>query len=503
MSYLPDVIREGSSDGSLRPATEPYERSVVEAAISGACRRIAPLWPLKHFVAVNPFLGFTAQTFHATCATMHRIARVDMLMPRAFYRSELATGNIEDRDLEAARRAAPGDWHAPATLNDLKAALARDVTEKAKHAAIVATVAEVLDSLAAGDRIASGTAFMTDEISKFCAAYFDEGQSIWRLPGRGLRPYAAWRTAMRYDRNPEVMGVVGFRTLVADLSGDPIDAITEVIRRLGVPKRAIADYLHQALLDIGGWAAYARYLVWNDELYGRENDTLIQLLTIRVVWGYTLFAQRTDIAFADAWRRAMEDAALPPLDERLGDDPELCLDLIAHEAYEGAYQRRLLARLERAAAPGAEKAHRRLVRRGVALPRAFAQTHAVGEHLHREAGVAGDELRVGSGLAAVGLELNLRRARSSFRCRDRDALRRRGWNRRSRDGRGRPCRPERRDHRADGEHCGDGQRGGMPTGDRERLDVDRIHGRRSLVRCVPVSVRTTRPQSTRSGVTTR
>ena len=349
MSYLPDVIREGSSDGSLRPATEPYERSVVEAAISGACRRIAPLWPLKHFVAVNPFLGFTAQTFHATCATMHRIARVDMLMPRAFYRSELATGNIEDRDLEAARRAAPGDWHAPATLNDLKAALARDVTEKAKHAAIVATVAEVLDSLAAGDRIASGTAFMTDEISKFCAAYFDEGQSIWRLPGRGLRPYAAWRTAMRYDRNPEVMGVVGFRTLVAGLSGDPVDAITEVIRRLGVPKRAIADYLHQALLDIGGWAAYARYLVWNDELYGRENDTLVQLLTIRVVWGYTLFAQRTDIAFAGAWRRAMEIAALPPLDERLGDDPELCLDLIAHEAYEAAYQRRFLALLAKPA----------------------------------------------------------------------------------------------------------------------------------------------------------
>jgi hypothetical protein len=191
MSSFPDVIREGSSDGSRRPATEPYERGVVEAAIAGACKRIAPLWPLKHFVAVNPFLGFTAQTFHATCATMHRVARVDMLMPRAFYRNELAAGNIEDRDLEAARKAAPGDWHAPATLDDLKAALARDVTGKAKHAAIVATVAEVLDSFAAGDRIASGTAFMTDEISKFCAAYFDEGQSIWRLPGRGLRPYAA------------------------------------------------------------------------------------------------------------------------------------------------------------------------------------------------------------------------------------------------------------------------------------------------------------------------
>jgi len=355
MSNLSDVLREGPSDRPRQPATASYERSVIEAAIAGACKRIAPLWPLKHFIAVNPFLGFSAQTFHATCATMHRVARVEMLMPRDYYRSALAAGDIEDRDLEAARRSAPGDWRVPRTVSELKSALARDATGKAKHAAVVATVAEVLDSLAAGDRIASGTAFMTDEISKWCAAYFDEGQSIWRLPGRGLRPYAAWRTAMRYDRNPEVMGVAGFRHLVATLPDDPIDAITEVIRRLGVPKRAVADYLHQALLDIGGWAAYARYLVWNDELYGRENDTLVQLLAIRVVWGYTLFAQRTDVAFAEAWRRAMEDAALPPLDERLGDDSELCLDLIAHEAYEGAYQRRLLARLAQAADSEAQR----------------------------------------------------------------------------------------------------------------------------------------------------
>ena len=56
----------------------------VDAAIAGACNRIAPLWPLKHFVAVNPFLGFTNQTFHATCATFHRVARIEMLMTVRF-----------------------------------------------------------------------------------------------------------------------------------------------------------------------------------------------------------------------------------------------------------------------------------------------------------------------------------------------------------------------------------------------------------------------------------
>ncbi|MFX7090420.1 putative inorganic carbon transporter subunit DabA, partial [Acinetobacter baumannii] len=56
---------------------------------------------------------------------------------------------------------------------------------------MVATVAETLDGLAAGDRQASRTAFMIDEISKWCAAYFDEGQAAWKLPARALPPYAA------------------------------------------------------------------------------------------------------------------------------------------------------------------------------------------------------------------------------------------------------------------------------------------------------------------------
>lgn len=35
------------------------EPSAMGTAITRACGKIAPLWPLKHFVAVNPFLGFS------------------------------------------------------------------------------------------------------------------------------------------------------------------------------------------------------------------------------------------------------------------------------------------------------------------------------------------------------------------------------------------------------------------------------------------------------------
>ena len=208
-------------------------------AIVGACHRIAPLWPLKNFVAVNPFLGFSTQSFAATCATLHRVARIDMLMPRRFFCEAITRGEIEDCDMAAALAAVPNTWAAPATVEALHQAASREIRTKAVHPAAVATIAEVLDSLASGDRLVSRTAFMTDEISKWCAAYFDEGQSVWRLPGRSLPPYAGWRAAMRHDLNPEAMGIRNFRTLVGAMPEDCIEAIAAVIDRIGVPARAV------------------------------------------------------------------------------------------------------------------------------------------------------------------------------------------------------------------------------------------------------------------------
>ncbi len=332
----------------------------LAAAIQRACGRIAPLWPLKTFVAVNPFLGFTDRTFHATCALMRRVARIDMLMPRAFYREALVTGAIEDHDLAAALAEAPSDWRAPVSLEALKASLAGDEGDAgSRHA--VPTVAEVLDDLASGDRQTSRTAFMVDEISKWCAAYFDDGQSVWRLPTRGMPPYTAWRESMRHDLNPEAMGIRGFRAIVARMPTDPIAAITAVVRDLAVADRAVEEYLYGALCDVGGWAAYARYQVWNSNLVGREDDTLVQLLAIRVVWGYALYLQRTDPEFEAAWRRAMDQATTVPLDDRLGDDTDLIVDMVAQEAYEGAWRRRLIAKLAGAVPAPAGEPERKAV----------------------------------------------------------------------------------------------------------------------------------------------
>jgi uncharacterized protein YbcC (UPF0753/DUF2309 family) len=324
--------------------TDPTPRAAIECAIATACARIAPLWPLTHFVAVNPFLGFSGMTFADTAATLARIAGARMLMPRAFYRARIDDGTISDADLAAARAASPHQSLLPHDLPGLRRAAAGDAPQS-RPPAMVATVAEVLDRLAGGDRHAARTAFMIDEISKFCAAYFDQGQAAWKLPWRDAKPYAAWRAAMRHDRNPEAMGIRGFRAAVAALPDEPTTAIAHVVDALALPAAAVPDYLTRALFDIQGWAAFARYRAWQKGLDGEPDDTLAELLAIRLAWGFALFQERTDTAFRAAWQAAMDDAARSVGGGQAAADPELALDLVLHGAFELAFQRGLLERL--------------------------------------------------------------------------------------------------------------------------------------------------------------
>ena len=339
----------------MSAASVVVEQSITEKSASGseqldqaiaiACQRIAPLWPLKHFVAVNPFLGFSGQAFAATVSRLARVTGSRMLMPRRFYREALASGRIDDTDLVVGLRHWPASAKQPVDVPTFKRMVARETMHAPSPRPTVATVADVLDALAGGDRHASRTAFMVDEISRWCAAYFDQGPAAWKMPSRQLAPYAAWSAAMRFDCNAAAFGIKGFREAVSSMPDDPRKAIAVVVDALGIPLHALEDYLYRALFDIAGWAGHVRYLAWDNALHGRNDDRIIDLLAIRVVWGYALFRERKDPAFKTAWTNAVVRAAARPSEEESGNDPDFALDLALHQAYESAYQRQLIASL--------------------------------------------------------------------------------------------------------------------------------------------------------------
>ncbi|MFO1055636.1 MAG: putative inorganic carbon transporter subunit DabA [Dongiaceae bacterium] len=328
----------------LAVATEVAAPDMVAAAIAGACRRIAPLWPLQRFVAVNPFLGFAERPFDEACAALRRVTGAGMVMPLGFYREALATGAVTDADLEAALSEAPAGL--PTSAAGLRLALA-DAADAAPGAAAMPSVAETIDRLTGDGRRLSRATLMIDEISKWCAAWFDRGQAVWPLPGQGGAPWPAWRAAMRHDRTAEVAGVAGFRRAVAALPAEPAAAVAAVAAALGVPLPALEDYLHRALFDIRGWAAYARHRVGESELRGRPDEIMTELLAIRTAWDYALFQGRRDERFRSAWRSALVAAGTAG---RAGPDLALRLALVLQDAYERARRRVLLAPLADVAA---------------------------------------------------------------------------------------------------------------------------------------------------------
>ena len=56
-----------------------------ERALRLTCARIAPLWPLESFVAVNPYLGLADLRFGEAAELLASTAGARTTMPAAFY----------------------------------------------------------------------------------------------------------------------------------------------------------------------------------------------------------------------------------------------------------------------------------------------------------------------------------------------------------------------------------------------------------------------------------
>ena len=97
--------------------------------IAEALSRIPPLWPLKYFVAVNPFVGLINRPFKDACALLQRTVGAAPLQSPAEYLAAYRAWTISQSDLEAA---ADSEWtpqRLVATLERAQAApLSRPLT---------------------------------------------------------------------------------------------------------------------------------------------------------------------------------------------------------------------------------------------------------------------------------------------------------------------------------------------------------------------------------------
>jgi uncharacterized protein YbcC (UPF0753/DUF2309 family) len=256
--------------------------------IDAACAKIAPLWPLSHFVAVNPFVGFADQTFARTAETHQRIQGADTVLPKAWFKAKFKAGDIGLVNVRSAVAAVTPeitesfDAAGQVLTADNLVALLSDPNEDIEPLFQTCSFSAYLDSREGS----YWQHIIREEAAKWVAAYDDEGQSSWKFP--------CWKAAAEIDRNPELNGLSGFRKFVAQLPADPHAVIELAIKTLQMPQERIEPLLYRILLTVPGWAGHLRYKDRELEIRGGSGDSLLQLLAILLSYDLALYANHSD-----------------------------------------------------------------------------------------------------------------------------------------------------------------------------------------------------------------
>ena len=275
-------------------------------------------------MAVNPYLGQTGETLAETGARLGRVAGVPVTMPRAHYAGLIGEGTITDQDILDAIAAS-----ADAQGLDLEA-----VKRLAGTEAPAPTPQPTVADLAAQVSGLDWPGIIADRFGLWAAGYFDQGQALWAAPRR-RGAYDAWRQFATHDLTPEIAGLKGFAQYVSETPDTADEAKRRALDTLGLPEAALETYLHKLLFTLGGWGQVGRYHLWQAELAGGSDDTLTDLLTIRLLWEEALFKQYED-RIAARWADVIAAHEAP-----VTIDADFAANAILQEAWERAVQRQL------------------------------------------------------------------------------------------------------------------------------------------------------------------
>jgi hypothetical protein len=129
-------LERGETNGEATGETTG-ETHGLDATIEQACDRIAPLWPLDRFIAVNPLWPRIDQPIATAAAELAARSGAQLLMPREWFREQLRAGHLTVAHLRAAIELEG----APVTVEALEASLGSEAPATARRARVMDVVA--------------------------------------------------------------------------------------------------------------------------------------------------------------------------------------------------------------------------------------------------------------------------------------------------------------------------------------------------------------------------
>lgn len=303
--------------------------------LKSVCKKIAPLWSLESFVAVNPFLGFTDKSFEGAAKELAVAGGVQMTLPTSFYLHKLKEGELRKEDLAAVLNNKEYKGGITAFMNDLETD-----ENNAEENHTITTISDIASVVTNKD----WNRFMVSQISNWAASYFDKGQAIWNMSGKEGGIFMNWKTDAEIDFSPELMGLKNFRKLVKKLPNNPIEAIEDCLTKIDIPAKNQSYYLHRLLMRIGGWSAYVRKLDWDKAMNGEQEGELIEFLAILVVWETCLMEGLENPKLYKNWKEAKNVFYQRDTYKQL--NKKLTQNLILQEAYDLSMQHKIVKQFE-------------------------------------------------------------------------------------------------------------------------------------------------------------
>ena len=276
-------------------ATTLIEKTSLQERIERASRRIAPTWPLDRAIAVNPLWGYISQPIEWADAHLATLTGSQFLMSPSYYRKCWQDGVISRYALEASIREANSAWSV------------KDVLDRLDDATHVETsglplITDWLDQERDTVHEVSWKNFVTHQVSQHCAAFFDDGQSSWKIDRSGGL-YASWLRQVHKDYSPcLLMGLKHFRALTAALPATSTELLETGVREIGLAPESQESYFIGLLISIQGWSSWCAYLRWQAELVQAKDHHIFDLLAIRLAWDLLLKRTVQSETSLNSWR---------------------------------------------------------------------------------------------------------------------------------------------------------------------------------------------------------
>jgi uncharacterized protein YbcC (UPF0753/DUF2309 family) len=308
----------------------------LNEVILKSCKRIAPAWPLKNSVAVNPYLGLSEYSFNSAAKLLKERSDINMTMPLEFYLDQIKQQSILDLDIKMAL-----DKYESRTteINVFKnrAQLLSRVSETPYKFTTIVDIAEKVSSSAINE-------FFVDLISSWASAYFDEHQALWNTTNPDEDLFISWKNEAKVDLSTDLMGIKKFRSTIKQLPDDSFEVAQIVLDKLNVPKELREIYLHTLLLKLVGWSSFIAGKDWNNSMYGGKSTNLSSFLSVLLAWELGVYE-----SFAEKGITATWDISLATYQRKTESgryDEHLETKLILQNAYDFALQRQLVVKFK-------------------------------------------------------------------------------------------------------------------------------------------------------------